>query len=200
MGLEGPVLIEKFSGIIIRVKVKGCKMKNGKEREACLSLLFLLFLMAIATGCSMNRGVPQWSGSGFVRKEFLEYRSVAILPFEGDDSGEVSDAFALSFHERFPEILMTDRKRVSGVLRGKDPGSEPLSEEARLRIGKLLGVQALITGNVYYPSISRWLLQIVILDTETGEVMGRSLVEINFMGALGKKEGARFAVEKLTVW
>jgi hypothetical protein len=53
-------------------------------------------------------------------------------------------------------------------------------------------------GTIYYPSITRWFLQIVILDTKTGEVMGRSLVEIDFMGAMGKVEGARFAVEKLT--
>jgi hypothetical protein len=175
-------------------------MKNRKERESCLSLLFLLSLMVIVTGCSMNRGVPQWSGSGFLRKECLEYKSVAILPFEGDDSGEVSDAFALSFHERFPEISMRDRRRVSEVLRGRDLSAEQLGEETKLGIGKALGVQAVITGNVYYPSISRWLLQIVILDTETGKVMGRSLVEINFVGAMGKKEGARFAVERVTIW
>jgi hypothetical protein len=30
--------------------------------------------------------------------------------------------------------------------------------------------------------------------------MGRSLVEIDFMGAMGKEEAARFAVEKLTTW
>ncbi len=175
-------------------------MKNEKERKGCFSLLSFLLLMVVVAGCSMNQGVPQWSGSGFVRKEFLEYRSVAILPFEGDDSGEVTDAFAMSFHERFPEISMTHRRRVSEVLRGRDLGPEQLDEETRLGIGKALVVQALITGNIYYPSISRWLLQIVILDTETGKVMGRSLVEINFMGAMGKKEGARVAVEKLTVW
>jgi len=73
-----------------------------------------------------------------------------------------------------------------------------LDETERLDIGNALKAQALITGNIYYPSISRWLLQIVILDTETGKVMGRSLVEINFMGAEGKEQGARFAVEKLT--
>ena len=174
-------------------------MKNERERKPCFPLLFLL-LMVIVAGCSMNQGVPQWSGSGFVRKEFLEYRSVAILPFEGDDSGEVTDAFAMSFHERFPEIALAHRRRVSEVLRGRDLGPEQLDEETRLRIGKALGVQALITGNIYYPSISRWLLQIVILDAQTGKVMGRSLVEINFMGDMGKKEGACFAVEKLTVW
>jgi hypothetical protein len=30
--------------------------------------------------------------------------------------------------------------------------------------------------------------------------MGRSMVEIDFMGAEGMREGARFAVEKLVLW
>jgi hypothetical protein len=173
-------------------------MKSGREWRAWLFLLFLLFLMIIVTDCSLKLGVPQWSGSGFIRKEFLEYKSVAVLPFEGDDSGEVSNAFSLSFHEKFPQISIVARKRVLEVLRHEAFNPGRLDEESRLRIGNTLGVQALIAGNIYYPSITRWLLQITILDTETGKVMGRSLVEIDFMGAMGREEGARFAVEKLT--
>ena len=175
-------------------------MKSGKEWRVCLSLSFLFFLMIIVTGCSLKMGVPQWSGSGFVRKEFLEYKSVAVLPFEGDDSGEVSNAFALRFNERFPQISIADRKWVLEVFRGQVSTLDRLDEEARLRIGNTLGVQALITGNIYYPSITRWFLQVVIFDIETGKVMGRSLVEIDFMGAMGQEEAARFAVEKLTTW
>jgi len=175
-------------------------MKIGKEWKVWLFLLLLLFLMILLTGCSMKLGVPQWSGSGFMRKEFLDYKSVAVLPFEGDDSGEVSNAFALSFHEKFPQISIVDRERVLEVFRDQALNPGRLDEESRLRIGNTLGVQALIAGKIYYPSISRWLLQITILDIETGKMMGRSLVEINFMGAMGKEEGARFAVDKLTPW
>ena len=173
-------------------------MKSRKQRRAWIALGLLLFLMISVTACSFKMGVPQWSGSGFVRKELLEYKSVAVLPFEGDDSGEISNAFASNFHEKFPQISIVDRKRVLEVLRGQVLTSDRLDPKERLGIGNALAAQALITGNIYYPSISRWLLQIVILDTETGKVMGRSLVEINFMGAMGKEEGARFAVEKLT--
>jgi hypothetical protein len=156
--------------------------------------------MALIEGCQFKQGVPQWSGSGFLRKEFLEYRGVAIFPFEGDDSGEVTDAFVRAFCERFPQISITGPQRVLEVLRSEALGPEGLDESARAKISSMLGAQALITGNVYYPSIVRWLLQVVIFDTETGRVMGRSLVEINFMGAMGIKEGARFSVEKLTLW
>jgi hypothetical protein len=169
-----------------------------KKMRGCFS--YLLFLIIMVMGCFLNSCAPQWSGSGFVRKEFLEYKSVAVLPFEGDDSDEISRALASSFHEKFPQISIVDRKRVLEFFRDQTLPPDPLNEETRLRIGNALNAEALIKGNVYYPSITRWLLQIMILDTETGKVMGRSMVEINFRGAMGKEDAARFAVEKLTPW
>ena len=174
-------------------------MKSEKGWRICLWIFLLLFSMVLVASCHFRQGVPQWSGSGFLRREFLEYRSVAILPFEGDDSGEVTDAFIQGFRERFPQISIVAPKRVLEALRGQASNPERLDESARAKIGSTLGVQGFITGNVYYPSIVRWLLQVMIVDTGTGGVMGRSLVEIDFMGAVGIKEGARFAVEKLTL-
>jgi hypothetical protein len=175
-------------------------MKNEKGWRISLPIVLLLFLMVLVESCQFKQGVPQWSGSGFLRKEFLEYRGIAIFSFEGDDSGEVTDAFIESFRERFPQISIIGPQRVLEVLRSEGLDPKELDESARAKISSMLGTQALITGNVYYPSIVRWLLQVVIFDTETGRVMGRSLVEINFMGAMGIKEGARFSVEKLTLW
>ena len=174
---------------------------RGKDicRIHFLLLLFLFLIFFVAACSSINVGVPQWSGSGFLRKEFLEYKSVAVLPFEGDDAGEVSDAFAESFHERFPQILILDRKRVPEML-GSTITLKRYDDTALEKIGRALGVQAVITGNVYYPSIVNWFLQVEIVDTQTGKMMGRSMVEINFMGAEGKKKGALFAVHKLTLW
>ena len=171
-----------------------------RRRKVRFSLFFFLLLAIVLMSCSLNMGVPQWSGSGFVRKEFLEYGSAAVLPFGGDDTGEVSWAFASSFHEKFSQISIVDRKQTSAFLRDFPIAPDRLDEETRLRLGHTLGAQALITGNIYYPSVLRWLLQVVIIDAETGEVMGRSMVEINYMGAMGKEEAAHFAVEKLTPW
>lgn len=172
-------------------------MRSGKRWKVYLSLPFTLFLIIVVTGCSLKLCVPHQGVSGFLKKEFLEYKSLSILPFEGNDSNEVSKAFAMSFHERFPQISIADRKQVSEVLRGQFLTSDWLDGEGRLRIGNTLGVHALITGNIYYPSITRWFLQVVIFDTETGKVMGRSLVEIDYMGAMGKGEAARFLSRSL---
>lgn len=158
-----------------------------------------LLSISVLMGCSSTFGVIQSNGSGFLRKEFLEYKSIAILPFEGDESGEVLEAFSRSFHEKFPQILIADRKQVLEAFREQPPKHGQLDEAVRTRVGKALGAQALITGSVYYPSIGRWLLQVVIVEAETGRVMGRSLAEIDFMGALRKKEAAQIAVEKLTL-
>jgi len=174
-------------------------MKSEKERRIGLPIILLLFLMVFVASCHFRQGVPEWNGSGFLTKEFSEYRSVAVLPFEGDDSREVTDAFIQSFRERFPQISIVGPKRVLETPQGEVLNLERLDESARAKIGSAFGVQALITGKVYYPSIVRWLLQVMIVDTGTGRVMGRSLVEIDFMGAMGIKEGSRFAVEKLTL-
>jgi hypothetical protein len=66
-------------------------------------------------------------------------------------------------------------------------------------MGEDIGVQAVIAGDVYYPSILRWLLQVQIINIETGEVMGHSAVEINYMGAEGVKQACRIAVRNFTL-
>ena len=165
-----------------------------------IRILFVLLSFSVLMGCSSNFGVIQWSGSGFLRKEFLEYKRIAVLPFEGDDSGEVLNAFTESFREKFPQISIVDPEQVAEALREQTLNLGQVDDAMRAKVGKTLEAQALITGNVYYPTIRRWLFQVIILDTETGRVMGRSLAEIDFMGALRKAEGAHIAVEKLTLW
>jgi len=61
----------------------------------------LVGIFMIIWGCSSSSWISQWSGSGFIKKEFLDYKKVAVLPFKGDTNGKASDAFAQSFHERF---------------------------------------------------------------------------------------------------
>jgi TolB-like protein len=165
-----------------------------------LRLVFLgLFCSSITVaGCSFTGGVPQWSGSGFIRKELLEYKKAAVLPFQGDSKGEASDTFAENFHEKFPQIELVKREQVLEVFQEQDLYSDRIDEATRRKIGQVFGVQAFIVGNVYYPSILRWLLQIQVIDVETGEIMGRSLVEINYVGAEGLKEACKIAVKHLT--
>jgi TolB-like protein len=170
------------------------------ERFLVFSLVTVgLFCSSIfATGCSFTGGLPPSSGSGFSRKELLEHQKIAILPFKGDTNGGASDTFAQVFHEKFQTIALVERKQVLGIFEEQSLYADQLSEVTRREIGKVFGVQAVIMGNIYYPSILRWLLQVQIIDVETGEVMGRSMVEINYSGAEGVKEACRIAVQNLT--
>lgn len=142
--------------------------------------------------------MPQWSGSGFSREEILEYKKAAVFPFKGDTRGEASDTFAESFHEKFPQIEMVRRDQVLEAFQQQDLYSDRIDEATRRKIGQVFGVQAFVVGDVYYPSIFRWLLQIQVIDVENGEVMGRSFVEINYVGAEGVKEACRIAAQNLT--
>jgi len=165
-----------------------------------LRLFFLGLLGSSITlaGCSFNGGVPQWSGSGFIRKELLEYKKAAVFPFKGDTRGEASDAFAESFHEKFPQIELVRRDQVLEAFQEQELYSDRIDEATRRKIGQVFAVQALIIGDVYYPSIFRWLLQIQVIDVETGEIMGRSLVEVNYVGAEEMRQACRIAAQNLT--
>jgi len=140
----------------------------------------------------------QSSGSGFLRKEFLEYRNVAILPFEGDDTGEASKAFARNFQKRFPEISILGGRKFLDDPREEKFDLFQMDDATRLKIGRRVGAQALVTGAIYSPSLLSWFLQVKILDVETGRVMGRSTVEIYSPSVTDKDEATRLAVEKFS--
>jgi len=172
----------------------GFLMKIGR-----LTLFSLLCSIAFVAGCSLNQMVPQWSGSGFIRKEFLEYKRVAILPFNGDPTGEVSDTFALRFQERFPQIATVDRRQLLRAFQNQDLSTDRFDQAKRAKLREVFGVDAVVVGDVYYPSIARWLLQVKVVDVKTDVVVGRSLVEIDFMGAEGMEQGCNLAVQMLSL-
>ena len=162
--------------------------------KGCISLCLFLLMVFSVMGC------PQSGGSGFVKKEFLEYENIAVLPFEGDDTGEVSKAFARNFHERFPEISILGGRQFLDNPPEEKLNLDRLDDATRLKIGRRVGAQALITGMVYSPAILSWYLQVKIIDTETGQVLGRSMVEIDSLFATDIEKAARLAVEKLSLW
>jgi hypothetical protein len=156
-------------------------------------IFLILFIIVSVMACS------QRTGSGFLRKEFLEYENVAILPFEGDDTGGVSKAFARNFHKRFPQISILGGRKFLDDAREEKFNLYQLDDATRLKIGRRVGTQALITGAIYSPSILSWFLQVKIMDVETGRIMGRSTVEIHSLSAADIEEAARLAVEKLSL-
>ncbi len=167
--------------------------RKGKGR-VCLSLCLFLLVAFCVMGCA------QLSGSGFLRKEFLTYENIAVLPFEGDDTGEVAKAFAWNFHDRFPQISILGGRQFLDNPQEEKFNLNQLDDATRLKIGRRVGAQALITGFVYSPGLLRWYLQVKIIDTETGQVLGRSMVEMNSLFSADTEKATHLAVEKLSLW
>ena len=160
-------------------------------------IVVCLALPGLFSSCYPLKTPLQGGGSGFIREEFLDTRRLVILPFEGDETGEVTDTFFIAFRKGFPGMEIIERKKVRGLFREGDIELGQLDDGIRKRIGRELGVQALVLGSVHYPSITRWLLQIKIVDAKTGDILGRSLAEVDYMGAWGVKEGCDLAVQNL---
>ncbi len=107
-----------------------------------------------------------------------------------------------------PGIFTRDSRRFQSWAGGSSWTTLPeeklnldqLDDATRLKIGRRVGAQALITGMIYSPGILNWYLQVKIIDTETGQVLGRSMVEIDSLFATDIEKAARLAVEKLSLW
>jgi hypothetical protein len=169
-------------------------MERKGRRKVCISLCLFLLIALCVMGCA------QPSGSGFLRKEFLTYENIAVLPFEGDDTGEVAKAFGRNFHERFPQISILGGRQFLDNPQEEKFNLNQLDDATRLKIGRRVGAQALITGIIYSPSVLNWYLQVKIIDTETGQVLGRSMVEMDSLFSTDIEKATRLAVEKLSVW
>jgi len=169
-------------------------MERKGKGKVCISLCLFLLIVLSVMGCA------QTGGSGFLRREFLKYENIAVLPFEGDDTGEVAKAFARNFHERFPEISILGGRKFLDNPQEEKFNLNQLDDATRLNIGRRVGAQALITGMISSPSLLRWYLQVKIIDTETGEVLGRSMVEMDSLFPTDIEKAARLAVERFSLW
>jgi len=167
-------------------------MKRKGREKVCLSLCLFLSIVFSVMGCAQS------GGSGFIREEFLKYENIAILPFEGDDTGQVAKAFARNFHEKFPQISILGGRQFLDNPPEEKLNFDQLDDATRLKIGRRVGAQALITGMIYSPGLLSWYLQVKIVDTETGQVLGRSMVQIDSLFATDIEKAAHLAVEKLS--
>jgi len=169
-------------------------MKRKAHGKVFLSLGLFLWIVFSVMACAQS------GGSGFLKKEFLKCENIAVLPFQGDDTGEVAKAVARNFQKRFPQISILGGRQFLDNPPEEKLNLNQLDDATRLKIGRRVGAQALITGMIYSPSILSWYLQVKITDTETGEVLGRSMVQADSLFATDIEKAARLAVEKLSWW
>jgi TolB-like protein len=167
--------------------------KNKIGPEKITVLLCLTCAIILAAGCQ------QQQGGGFLRKQVLTFQKVAILPFEGDQSGQVSQCFTTSFKERFPKMEVFDQYRLLQTFPREDLYPNQLSQATRTKIGEILGAQAVVVGNVFSASITSWYLQVRVIDTQSGETLGASSVQMPGTESQGTMQACWTAVQQLMV-
>ena len=112
----------------------------------------------------------------------------------------MAKAFARNFHKKFPEISVLGGRQFLDNPQEEKFNLNQLDDVTRLKIGRRVGAQALITGMIYSSGLMSWYLQVKIIDTETGRVLGRSMVEMDSVFSTDIEKAAHLAVEKLSLW
>lgn len=105
-------------------------MKRQRRENVCLSRFLFLLIVFSVMSCAQS------GGSGFLKKEFLKYEDIAVLPFEGDDTGEVAKAFARNFHKRFPQISILGGRQFLDNRPEEKINLNQLEDATRLKIGR----------------------------------------------------------------
>lgn len=116
----------------------------------CFSKLFLFtLLLAILIGCANRVTHPAYS-SYVGSSNFNKYRKIAILPFADapnkPQSGLIVQGLACNVFSRFG-FQVAERAQLSALLSEQRLSSSGLTEE-QIKTGRLLGVNAIVVGEV----------------------------------------------------
>lgn len=128
----------------------------------------LLGALLVAVGCGPV--APYRVGGYFVSPQLANYdqKTVAVLPFKGNASDVVTDLANLELG-RAGRWKLIERIRVQELYDEQDFDPERIDDEAAVKIGKMLGVQAVILGQVYEYTRPRCSVSMRLVATETGE-------------------------------
>lgn len=113
-------------------------------KRAYWGITTLLWLLA---GCAQSVLVMP-------EPELDKYKNIAILPFESDNyfatgGTSVADAVMLELLEKAKQTTVIERARIDAVLHEQNLSQQGyISPETAVQVGRLLGVQALVTGSV----------------------------------------------------
>lgn len=119
--------------------------EKKRQQTVCLAISVFLFL----SGCAPRAAIRK-------DYDFRKIRQVAVLSFDSsqvsflpalDPGNAIADEFVFQLIER--GITVVERSRLSGILREQELAKSGLLDADTVKqIGRLLGVDALITGTV----------------------------------------------------
>jgi hypothetical protein len=142
-----------------------------------ITSLLLTFMFALA-GCSSSilRREPSPGVRGYVKPELAGIERIAILPFKGDVDNLFSDEFSISLGTH-TDFKIVERREVEELFAEQDFYPERIDARTAARIGRMLGVQALVLGDVL--GVEEILgnyqgtLKLRIVHVETGAVLAQ---------------------------
>lgn len=97
-----------------------------------------------------------------------EGQTIAVLPFRGGAGPDVTDITNLELG-RVGRWKLVERVRVEELYAEQDFDPERVDDETAARIGKMLGAQAVILGQVTEYTRGRSSISMRLVDSETGE-------------------------------
>ncbi|MEK8024185.1 MAG: CsgG/HfaB family protein [Candidatus Hydrogenedentota bacterium] len=117
-------------------------------------------------------------------------KTVAVLPFKGGASDIATDITNLELG-RVGRWRLVERIRVQELFSEQDFDPERIDDAAAIRIGKMLGAQAVVLGHISEYSKGRTSVSIRLVDTETGEHLwqARDALEANNIAVQKLAEG-----------
>lgn len=153
-------------------------------------LVLGLCAMAMLAGCVET--APYRVSGYFVSKKLAAFndKTVAVLPFKGGASDIATDITNLEFG-RLGRWRLVERLRVQELFNEQDFDPQRIDDAAAIKIGKMLGAQAVVLGDIPEYSKGRTSVSIRLVDTETGEHLwqARDALEANNIAVQKLAEG-----------
>lgn len=131
----------------------------------------MLWLLAAGVGLAACAPVAPYRTSGYFISDRLpahDRKTVAVLPFKGGASEPVTDIANLELG-RLGRWRLVERRRVQDLLNEQDFDPQRIDDATAVRIGKMLGAQAVILGTVTEYTRGRCSVSMRLVEVETGE-------------------------------
>ena len=140
--------------------------------------IFYLIIILFTISCSFGGLQPEseTSTKGFVKPELVNIERIAILPFPGDSNNLFGDNFSI-YLGKYTSFNIVERRKVQSLFSEQDFYPNRIERSTAARIGRMLGVQALVLGEVLdgeeILGNYQGTLKLRIVNVETGSILAQ---------------------------
>jgi hypothetical protein len=140
-----------------------------------IGLLFLCCILLLCIGCA----VTTKQTDDLNREHFLKMQKIAVLPFSGGGSEEITNAFISCLAEKSKEVFIIEPYQAKNLFEEKTLiNTSRIDSNTKAKLKKFLGAQGLVLGNINvfkqkgkFKMSRSQILTIKIFDIETGSAI-----------------------------